>query len=227
MAAYNQFPPTIDYGRIIKPMVEAHDALGKLNGLLVNIPNLDLLISPLLTKEAVLSSKIEGTQANLEDVYRYEAEGKTSEDNEQEKDVKEIINYRKAIHEAMRELQSNPINLKLVKATHNTLLNSVRGSQKDRGEIRKVQVFIGTPGSTIKNALYLPPNPTQLTSLLTKWKVISIMMMKKDPLVQIGLAHYQFEAIHPFMDGNGRIGRLIIPIFLYQKKLLPYPSLCQ
>lgn len=226
MAAYDQFPPTIDYGRIIKPMVEAHDALGKLNGLLINIPNLDLLISPLLTKEAVLSSKIEGTQADLEDVYRYEAEGKTSEDNEQEKDVKEIINYRKAIHEAMKQLQSSPINLKLVKSTHNTLLNSVRGSKKDRGEIRNIQVYIGTPGSTIKEALYLPPAPTQLTSLLTKWEsYLNNDDEEKDPLVQIGLAHYQFEAIHPFMDGNGRIGRLLIPIFLYQKKLLPYPLL--
>lgn len=221
-----QFPPTIDYEVLIKPMVQAHDALGKLNGLLINIPNLDLLISPLLTKEAVLSSKIEGTQADLEDVYQYEAEGKSSEDSEKERDVKEIINYRKAIHKAIEQLQTKPINLNLLKNTHEILLNSVRGSQKDRGQIRNSQVYIGLPGSKVTEALYLPPNPQNLPQLLSQWEAyVNDENEEKDPLVQIGIAHYQFEAIHPFLDGNGRIGRLLIPLFLYQRKLLPYPLL--
>ena len=224
--AYDQFPPQIDYETLIVDIIKAHDALGKLNGLLVNIPNLDLLISPLLTKEAVLSSKIEGTQAGVEDVYRYEAEGKTSENSEHEKDVKEIINYRKAINTALKDLQQNPINLALIKNTHNILLDSVRGSQKNKGQLRQSQVYIGMPGSNIDQALYIPPTHDRLNQLLTQWEsYLNDEQAEKDPIVQIGLAHYQFEAIHPFLDGNGRIGRLIIPLFLYYKKLLPYPLL--
>ncbi len=218
-------PPMIDYDPLIRQLGKAHDALGKLNGLLINIPNLDLLITPLLTKEAVLSSKIEGTQADLEDVFRYEAEEKQSEANETERDVKEIINYRQAIHAAMDELKTKPIGVTLLRNIHAILMNSVRGNQKDKGSVRKAQVFIGMPGSTIDEALYVPPSATDLPKFLSSWEVYINSDEEKDPLVQIGVAHYQLEAIHPFMDGNGRIGRLMIPLYLYYQRLLPYPLL--
>ncbi|MCK4277561.1 MAG: Fic family protein [Desulfurellaceae bacterium] len=218
-------PPKIDYTALIKEIGHAHDELGRLNGLLINIPNADLLIAPLLTKEAVLSSRIEGTQATIEDVLKYEAEQKISQRDEKEKDIREIINYRRAIHTAIEELKHRPIGENLIKKVHYVLLDSVRGADKDRGNLRRTQVYIGLPGSPVEEAIYIPPPTTELLSLLSNWEIYVNSEEERDPLVQIGAAHYQFEAIHPFMDGNGRIGRLLIPLFLYQRKLLTYPLL--
>jgi len=220
-----KLPPKIDYVSLIREIGEARDALGELRGLLVNISNLDLLTTPLLTKEAVLSSRIEGTQATLEDVFKYEAEKNTSEENRKNMDIKEIINYRKAIHSAIAELKNRPIGENLIKKIHYILLDSVRGSNKDRGNFRRVSVYIGLSGSPLEEAIYIPPPITELPSLISNWEEYINSNQEKDPLVQIGIAHYQFEAIHPFMDGNGRIGRLLIPLFLYQRNLLPYPLL--
>jgi len=220
-----KLPPKIDYSSLIKEIGEARETLGTLYGLLINIPNFDLLTTPLLTKEAVLSSRIEGTQATLEDVFRHEAEGKTSEKDRKEKDIREIINYRKAMRAAIEELKGRPIGENLIKKIHYALLDSVRGADKDRGNFRRMQVYIGLPGASIEEAIYIPPPITELPSLLSNWEEYINSKKEKDPLVQIGVAHYQFEAIHPFIDGNGRIGRLLIPLFLYQRKLLPYPLL--
>lgn len=220
-----KLPPKIDYTNLIKEIGQAHNNLGKLNGLLINIPNPGLLTTPLLTKEAVLSSRIEGTQATLEDVFKYEAEEKISEEGEIEKDVREIINYRKAMSLAIDELKNRPIGENLIKKIHFHLLSSVRGANKDRGNLRRMQVYIGTPGTPIEEATYIPPPITELPHLLSNWEAYINSEQEKDPLIQMGIAHYQFEAIHPFMDGNGRIGRLLIPLFLYQKKLLSYPLL--
>jgi len=221
----SKLPPKINYSSLVKEIGEARDALGTLRGLLINIPNLDLLTTPLLTKEAVLSSRIEGTQATLEDVFRHEAEEKISEEGRKEKDIKEIINYRKAMHTAIEELKNRPIGENLIKKIHYILLDSVRGANKDRGNFRRMQVYIGLPGASVEEAIYIPPPITELPSLLSNWEEYINSKKEKDPLVQIGVAHYQFEAIHPFMDGNGRIGRLLIPLFLYQRKLLPHPLL--
>lgn len=220
-----KLPPKIDYTNLIKEIGQAHNNLGKLNGLLINIPNPGLLTTPLLTKEAVLSSRIEGTQATLEDVFKYEAEEKVSEEGEIEKDVREIINYRKAMSLAIDELKNRPIGENLIKKIHFHLLSSVRGAIKDRGNLRRIQVYIGAPGTPIEEATYIPPPITEIPSLLSNWESYINSEQEKDPLIQMGIAHYQFEAIHPFMDGNGRIGRLIIPLFLYQRKLLSYPLL--
>lgn len=220
-----KLPPKIDYTNLIKEIGQAHNNLGKLNGLLINIPNPGLLTTPLLTKEAVLSSRIEGTQATLEDVFKYEAEEKVSEEGEIEKDVREIINYRKAMSLAIDELKNRPIGENLIKKIHFHLLSSVRGANKDRGNLRRIQVYIGAPGTPIEEATYIPPPITEIPSLLSNWESYINSEQEKDPLIQMGIAHYQFEAIHPFMDGNGRIGRLIIPLFLYQRKLLSYPLL--
>ncbi len=221
-----KLPPKIDYTNLIEEIGQAHNNIGNLNGSLINIPNLGLLTTPLLTKEAVLSSRIEGTQATLEDVFKYEAEEKISEEGEKEKDVREIINYRKAMFLAMDELKNRPIGENLIKKIHFHLLSSARGANKDRGNLRRIQVYIGAPGAPIEEATYIPPPITELPHLLSNWESYINSDQEKDPLIQIGIAHYQFEAIHPFMDGNGRIGRLLIPLFLYQRKLLPYPLLC-
>jgi len=220
-----KLPPTIDYTALIKEIGKTHNALGQLNGLLVNIPNPDLLITPFLTKEAVLSSRIEGTQATLEEVFEYEAQEKQSEEGEKEKDIREIINYRRAMDVAVKELKKKPIGENLIKKTHHCLLHSVRGANKDRGNLRRMQVYIGPPGASIEEASYVPPPISKIPSLLSNWEKYLNTDQEQDPLIQIGVAHYQFEAIHPFMDGNGRIGRLLIPLFLYHKKLLPYPLL--
>ncbi len=220
-----KLPPKIDYTNLIKEIGQAHNNLGKLNGLLINIPNPGLLTTPLLTKEAVLSSRIEGTQATLDDVFKYEAEEKTSEEGEKEKDIREIINYRKAMSLAIDELKNRPIGENLIKKIHFHLLSSVRGANKDRGNLRRMQVYIGAPGTPIEEATYIPPPITELPHLLSNWESYINSEQEKDPLVQMGITHYQFEAIHPFMDGNGRISRLLIPLFLYQRKLLSYPLL--
>jgi Fic family protein len=220
-----KLPPKVNYTNLIKEVGQANHSVGQLNGLLVNIPNPDLLTTPLLTKEAVLSSRIEGTQATLDDVFRYEAEEKVSEEGVKEKDIREIINYRKAMSLAIDELKNRPIGENLLKKIHFCLLNSVRGADKDRGNLRRAQVYIGLPGTPIEEATYIPPPVTELSSLLSNWENYINSESEKDPLVQMGIAHYQFEAIHPFIDGNGRIGRLLIPLFLYQRKLLPYPVL--
>jgi Fic family protein len=220
-----KLPPKVDYTNLIKEVGQANNSIGQLNGLLVNIPNPDLLTTPLLTKEAVLSSRIEGTQATLGDVFRYEAEEKVSEEGAKEKDIREIINYRKAMSLAVDELKNRPIGENLLKKIHFCLLSSGRGAGKDRGNLRRAQVYIGLPGTPIEEATYIPPPITELSSLLSNWEKYINSESEKDPLVQIGIAHYQFEAIHPFMDGNGRIGRLLIPLFLYQRKFLSYPVL--
>ena len=220
-----KLPPKIDYVPLIKEIGQAREALGELRGLLINVPNFDLLVLPLLTKEAVLSSQIEGTQATLEDVLKYEAEGKSSQNDKKEEDIREILNYRRAIHLAIKELKKKPIGENFIKKLHFLLLDSVRGSNKDRGYLRRIQVYIGLPGTPIEKAIYIPPPITELPKLLSNWEKYINSYQEKDPLIQIGVAHYQFEAIHPFMDGNGRIGRLLIPIFLYQRKILPYPVL--
>lgn len=221
----NPLPPKIDYSHFIRDMGEANRVLGNLTGLIENITNPSLLTTPLLTKEAVASSKIEGTKATIEDVFKYEAAGKASENDSKEKDIREIINYRVAIQTAVEILKKKPIGENFIKQLHSILLNSVRGENKDRGHFRKVPVYIGKPGATIENAIYIPPACNKLSSLVSNWEKYINSDNEPDILVQIAIAHYQFEAIHPFLDGNGRIGRLLIPIILYQKNILTYPLL--
>ncbi len=223
-------PPRIDYDPLIRALGEAHAAIGELNGLLrKNILAPELLVTPLLTKEAVLSSAIEGTQATLEDVFQYEASAfaKASADKQGPKgrDIVEIINYRRAMNFSMEELKSKPAGQTFVKKIHYILLDSSRGSDKDRGKFRSSCVYIGMPGAPIEEASYVPPRPENLPGLMANWEDYINSNREKDVLIQIGAAHYQFEAIHPFRDGNGRVGRLLIPLFLYQRDLLSSPLL--
>lgn len=218
-------PPSVDLVPLISEIGRANHLLGRLNGLVFTLPNPDLLITPLVTKEAVLSSKIEGTQASLEDVFQYEAAQLTSQENESERDIREIINYRKALKVALSEIKKKPVGENLIKKMHSILLNSVRGSAKDRGNFRRSQVFIGKQGATIDKASFVPPEFHEIPRLISNWEKFHHANDGLDPLVRVAILHYQFEAIHPFLDGNGRIGRLLIPLALYERDLLAHPIL--
>jgi len=218
-------PVEIDYKTLIKGIGKSRSAIGELAGLLSSSRNPHLLTAPLLTNEAVLSSKIEGTIATVEDVYVYEAENLNREESEKEKDIQEIINYRKAVEIATKELKKKPISENFVKKLHHVLMNSVRGANKQRGEFRKAQVHIGKFGAGIEVATYIPPIASKIPKLFSNWENYLHSDDEADELVQIAICHYQFEAIHPFLDGNGRIGRLLIPLMLYERRFLPYPVL--
>jgi Fic family protein len=200
---------------------QANRSLALFEGVLKGVPNPELLLSPLTTEEAVLSSQIEGTQASLSDVLRYEA-GETPREESRQQDIHEIINYRRALKSAENELRSRPFSLNLLKKLHSILLDSVRGRDKGRGSFRKVQNWIGPPGTPMAEAYYVPPTPDRLMEYLDNWEKY-YHLETPDPLVQLAIVHAQFEIIHPFVDGNGRLGRMLIPLFLHEKKLLSRP----
>lgn len=212
----------IDWIRIISLIGTANAELARYDGIIHGIINPHILLSPLLTKEAVLSSRIEGTLATLEEVLEFEAYAKTEIKTEHDKDIQEIINYRKSIKFALDWLSSRPITLNMIKEIHNILLNSVRGKDKGRGRFRTVQNWIGRLGMPIEKADYVPPEPTALKDYLSNLEKY-IHHEEKDRLVQLAIIHAQFEIIHPFIDGNGRLGRILIPLFLYEKGLLSTP----
>jgi Fic family protein len=219
-------PPKIDYSELIKDIGDAREEMGNLSGSLIHpVINPQLLVTPLLTKEAVFSSSIEGTIASIEDVFRYEVEESSLENEEIRRDAHEIVNYRRALEESLSQLEKRAIGENLLKRAHYILLDSVRGSHKNRGNLRREIVYIGKRGSKIDEASFIPAPPENIPELLKNWEAYINSKEEKDPLVQIAIAHYQFEAIHPFLDGNGRIGRLVIPLFLCDRKMLPYPLL--
>ena len=199
---------------------EANRELARYDGVLKGIINPALMLTPLTTQEAVLSSKIEGTQATLEEVMEFEALPKKDTDKQQ--DIQEIINYRNALSYAVGYLQKKPISLGLIKKIHDILMDSVRGRNKARGQFRTIQNYIGISGTPIEQASYIPPPPEKLMELLSNFEKY-IHSEEKDPLVQLAIMHAQFESIHPFLDGNGRVGRILIPLFLMEKKLLGSP----
>ncbi len=213
---------SIDWESLLPKIIKANTALAKFDGLLENIQNPLLFLSPLMTQEAVLSSRIEGTQASLNDILEFEASPQKKPENYN--DIEEVINYREALQYATDELKNRPICLNLIKDIHSILLNGVRGQNKARGEFRRIQNWIGPPGSTITTASFVPPSPEILLKSLSNWEKYC-HFEEIDRLVQLAIIHAQFEIIHPFLDGNGRLGRILIPLFLYENKLLKYPSL--
>ncbi|MBN1981279.1 MAG: Fic family protein [Chitinivibrionales bacterium] len=210
----------LDYRRLLPLVGQANAALARYDGLLQGIPNPSVMLSPLTTQEAVLSSKIEGTQATVDEVLEQEA-GLVKE-GEKFKDIQEISNYRKALYSAREYLKDYPIRLSFVRELHRILLDSVRGKDKTPGEFRKDQNWIGTYGCTSEQASFVPPNPLLLPDFLQDWERY-LDSGDIDFLLQTGVVHAQFELLHPFKDGNGRIGRILIPLFLYQKKVLSQP----
>ncbi|KKU54724.1 MAG: putative cell division protein (Fic family) [Candidatus Moranbacteria bacterium GW2011_GWE2_47_10] len=172
-----------------------------------------------------MSSKIEGTQATLDEVLMFDAEEIKTEENERERDYREISNYRLAIKCGKDFLKKRPLSENLIKDLHKILLDSVRGQNKAPGEFRKIQVFVGKRGTSIEYARFIPPSPQYVPELFSDFEKYIHSENVIDPLVQIAIGHYQFEAIHPFMDGNGRVGRLLVPLFLYEKKITAYPNI--
>jgi Fic family protein len=211
----------LDWESLIPGIGAANRALASFNGALYGMPNAELLLSPLTTQEAVLSSKIEGTLATFGEVLKFEA-GEEPKQEERRLDIQEILNYRTALQVAEQELRARPFNLNLLLDLHGVLLDSVRGRDKARGRFRTVQNWIGRPGSSIQEATYIPPEPSRLGPLLDNWEKY-YHADRPDPLVQLAMIHGQFEVIHPFMDGNGRLGRILIPLFLFEKGLLSRP----
>lgn len=211
---------SLDWVRFISYIGQANAELSRYDGILQGILNPAVLLSPLTTKEAVLSSKIEGTQASLQEVLEYEASPNLKSDKQD--DIQEILNYRKAMQYAVTWLNAKPITLNVIKELHAILLDSVRGKNKARGQFRKSQNWIGRPGATIEEATYVPPNPMFLMDYLSIFEKY-IHFDEKDRLVQLAIIHAQFEIIHPFLDGNGSLGRILIPLFLYEKKVLNSP----
>lgn len=201
---------------------KANRSIAHYNGVLHGVPNTQLLLSPLTTQEAVLSSKIEGTQATLGEVLQFEA-GEEPREQSRKNDILEIINYREALHRAEKELKTRPFNLNLLLELHSILLDSVRGRDKGRGRFRITQNYIGKPGTPIEQADFVPPDPASLMEHLDNWEKY-YHCDRPDPLVQLAVIHAQFEIIHPFNDGNGRLGRILVPLFLYEKKLLSHPT---
>lgn len=208
----------LDWPALMPVLGEANRAIARFDGMLAHMPSPELLRTPLMMREAVLSSKIEGTVATITDVLRSEAGEDPVQDNKR-LDVEEIVNYRLALREAQKQLKKRPFCLNLMLDLHKVLLTSVRGHNKAPGEFRQIQNFLGRPGSTIQNAVFVPPGPDRLMAGLDNWERY-YHADEKDALVQLALVHAQFEFLHPFLDGNGRIGRILIPLFLFDKRIL-------
>jgi Fic family protein len=210
----------LDLARLFPRIGPANAALARYDGLLQSVINPAVMLSPLTNREAVLSSKIEGTQATVDEVLEFEA-GFDFE-GEKVKDIQEILNYRKVLGLAAGHVADRPINLGLVRQMHSVLLDSVRGATRSPGEFRREQNWIGPYGCAIGQATFVPPSPFCLLDHLQAWERY-LSGQDVDLLVQAAIMHAQFELIHPFSDGNGRVGRLLIPLFLYHKRVLATP----
>ena len=212
-------PPIQVGGELLTKLIDANKKVAILEGLSSRIPNMSLFVSMYVRKEALLSSQIEGTQCTLEDILNPLIENNTN------RDVSDVVNYIRATEFALERLKTLPLCNRLIKETHAVLLESVRGQEKNLGEFRYSQNWIGGQGSTIKNARYIPPNPNDMLTAMSDLEKYINNDDSLDPLIQAALIHYQFETIHPFLDGNGRVGRLLITLFLMEKGILTTPAL--
>lgn len=202
-----------------KLLIEANKKIAFLEGISSRIPNIELFVSMYVRKEALVSSQIEGTQCTLDDVLDPNINENTN------LDVSDVINYIKAYEYSVERLKELPLCNRLFKEIHSVLLQGVRGAEKAPGEFRTSQNWIGGAGSTIKNAKYIPPNPEDMLKAMSDLEKYINSEDELDSLIRAALIHYQFETIHPFLDGNGRVGRLLIILFLIQEKLLSSPVL--
>ena len=212
-------PPVEMSNELIAKLIDANRRLATLDGLSSRIPNMDLFVSMYVRKEALLSSQIEGTQCTLDDILNPFAEENTN------LNVSDVVNYIRAEEYAINRLQTLPLCNRLIKETHAVLMEGVRGQEKNPGEFRYSQNWIGGQGSTLRNARYIPPNPEDMVDAMSDLEKYMNGEDSLDPLIQAALIHYQFETTHPFLDGNGRVGRLLITLFLMEKKILSAPSL--
>lgn len=205
---------------IVRLLADAEAALGRLAGIGQLVPNPHLLMEPYLLREALASTRIEGTEASMTDLYAHEVAGGTPN-----ADVEEVLNYIKSIEWGLAELERLPISVRLLREMHRRLPAGVRGRERRPGELRSTQNWIGGAGSTIDTARFVPPPPEELGPLLADWERYANASLELPLLVQDALLHYQFETLHPFLDGNGRLGRLMMVFFLIARGRLPGPLL--
>lgn len=217
----NILPFEIQYDELLRELLsKADQALGRLDGIAEIIPDVDFFIFMYVRKEATLSSQIEGTKATFTDLLKAEAH---VEDSEIHKDVDEIQNYINAMNYGLKRLRSLPLSLRLIKEIHARLLAGVRGAGRNPGEFRRSQNWIG--GATIATATFVPPPAHQVMPLLDNFEKFLHSQTPMPALIKAGLMHTQFEGIHPFLDGNGRVGRLLITFYLCQQGILKWPLL--
>ena len=217
-------PPEIAWSTpLVSVLSEAERNLSRLAGLGGALPSPHLLARPFVRREAVLSSRIEGTRASLADLYAYETEQLSFWGSAL--DVHEVYNYVRALDYGLDRLTTLPVSLRLMREIHAKLMDGVRGEHLTPGEFRRSQNWIGPPGSTLENASFVPSPVEEMHQALDGLEKFIHTLSELPPLIRAGLIHYQFEAIHPFLDGNGRIGRLLIILLLCEWKLLPQPLL--
>lgn len=216
-------PPTLDYTpALLRLLTEAQHSLGELAGAGRFLDNPYLLVGPAMHREAVLSSRIEGTQSDLEDLFVFEAD---PDQPPERPDVREVSNYVLALEHGLRRLSDLPVSVRLIREMHARLMEGVRGQHALPGEFRTTQNWIGPPGRLLTEATFVPPPVEEMKEALGAWEKYLHSDDLTPPLVRLAFAHYQFEAIHPFVDGNGRIGRLLISLLLHHWELLPQPLL--
>lgn len=215
-------PPKLEWtANLVRALSDADRAVGNLAGEGRRLPNPHLLIRPFIKREAVLSSRIEGTQATLGELLAAEAGSAVERSPD---DLREVANYVVAMEYGVQRLNQLPLSLRLIRELHERLMEGVRGGRATPGEFRRSQNWIGPPGCTLQNASYVPPPVPEMNECL---EALEVFLHRRDvpPLAHIALAHYQFEAIHPFLDGNGRVGRLLIALFMVERRILPAPLL--
>jgi Fic family protein len=222
---YGRFPPNdLDWLRLLPLIGPASAAIARYEGVLHGVPNPDVLLAPLTSQEAVLSSRIEGTQATLGEVLEFEAEGEPGDESTPKKaDIREVLNYRAALREATKLLDGLPLSQRVIRRAHEVLMEGVRGRNKSPGEYRRVPNWIGPAGSPIEEARFVPCSADRLSAAMGAWECY-LHEDEPDRLVQLAIVHAEFEAIHPFLDGNGRLGRLLVPLYLRSKGLLTRPN---
>ena len=215
-------PPAFEWNReLVNALSAADRAIGRLAGESRRLPNPRLLIQPFIRREAVLSSRIEGTQSTLTDLLAAEAGARVERDSA---DLQEVANYVRALDFSVQELETLPLSLRLVRETHRLLMTGVREESASPGEFRRTQNWIGPPGCRPETATYVPPPPEAVVDCLEHWERF-LHDESLPPLIHAALVHAQFEAIHPFRDGNGRVGRLVVTLLLVERDVLKAPLL--
>ena len=220
------FPPTaIDWNALIPMLGPTSAAIARYDGALAALTDAALLLSPLTSQEAVLSSSIEGTHATMSEVLTLEAgaDELLPESQERRNDIAEVFNYRRALKEAQTMLAHLPLSQRVVKGAHAVLMEGVRGSNKDPGEYRRIPVWIGPDRHDPTTARYIPISAGDLPAGMGAWDNYLNADDVPDVLVQLAVVHAEFESLHPFLDGNGRVGRMLVPLFLWQTKLIRAP----
>lgn len=214
-------PPLKMDGSLAQLLSDANIALGRLDTMGYLLPNVNHIIAMYVRKEALLSSQIEGTQASLEDIFEYES----STPLHNVDDVQEVVNYIKALNYGLKRMDEFPMSIRLIKEIHHILLSNNRGKEKSPGEFKRSQNWIGPGGSTLKNASFIPPSPEDAKEAMGQLELFLHKENELPVLITCALIHYQFETIHPFLDGNGRLGRLLITFYLCWKKVMQKPLL--